>query len=202
MGIPKTRRGEKTKERLLRAAEKVFGKSGYFDASIGDITRSAKVSTGTFYIYYDSKLEIFRDLIRNLNHKMRAHIESAVAQLSGRKEVEDAGFRSFFEFLRHHRKLYRIVKQAEFIDPKLFQWYYKKIAEGYALGLEEAMNGGEFARADPELLSFALMGIADFTGMRYVLWEDSMEEQKIKDIMKLIFNGILVSDKPALIKKG
>ncbi len=191
MRVPKTTRGITTKNKLLKAAEEVFGENGYFNASISEITRKAGVSTGTFYIYYKSKKEIFEDLIINLNHELRKEISIAVKDLTKRKDVEEMGFRKFFEFLHKHKKLYRIVRQAEFINPDLFSWYYKKIAEGYSKGLEKAMENKEFKKFNSELISFALMGIADFVGMRYVLWSDEINDDIIQELMNFIFYGIL-----------
>lgn len=59
---PVTARGRRTREALLRAARDVFERDGYFDAKITDMTAGAGVSSGTFYTYFDSKEEIFRDV--------------------------------------------------------------------------------------------------------------------------------------------
>lgn len=192
MRVPKTRRGNRTKAKLLASAEKVFGDKGYWDSSVSQITRKAKVGMGTFYIYYDSKYEIFEDLIRKLNHELRKSISLAVNDLKTRKDIENKGFRAFFEFLDKHKKLYRIVRQAEYVDRELFKWYYGIIAEGYVEGLKVALNNNEVRNLDPELLSFALMGIADFIGMRYILWGDKLDNKMVDQLMDFIFNGILV----------
>jgi AcrR family transcriptional regulator len=192
MKIPKTKRGLKTKLKLLAAAEKVFGDRGYSDSSINQITRKARVGMGTFYIYYDSKSEIFVDLIKKLNHDLRKSISISVNGLSTRKEIEITGFRSFFEFLKQHKKLYRIIRQAEYVDPELFQWYYNEISKGYAEGLSVAMDSREVRRMDPELLSFELMGIADFIGMKYILWDDKLNDNMIDQVMDFILHGLLV----------
>ena len=42
---PMTARGEITRRKILDAAEEVFGKAGYYDASIAEITRSAGART-------------------------------------------------------------------------------------------------------------------------------------------------------------
>jgi hypothetical protein len=39
-------------------------------------------------------------------------------------------------------------------------------------GLARAMDARQIRRADPEQLAWCLMGIGDFLGMRWVLWED------------------------------
>ncbi len=196
MKLPKTERGEKTRQKLLRAAESVFGERGFFDASIGEITSKAGVGSGTFYIYYDSKVEVFKDVIMNLNHELRKSISVTTSHLKSRQEIESVGFREFFDFVKRHKKFYRIIRQAEYVDPELFKWYYRKIAEGYSEGLKTSMQAGEFSNNDSELISYALMGIADFVGMRYVMWGDEVDGKRFGELMHFIFNGLLNNRHP------
>ncbi|HHX88257.1 MAG TPA: helix-turn-helix transcriptional regulator, partial [Paracoccus sp.] len=60
---PRTKRGRDTQQSILRAAEAVIGAQGYASASISDITRAAGIAQGTFYIYFDSKEHVFRELV-------------------------------------------------------------------------------------------------------------------------------------------
>ncbi|HMB60996.1 MAG TPA: TetR/AcrR family transcriptional regulator, partial [Xanthomonadales bacterium] len=69
--FPKTSRGRKTREKLLRAAEYEFGERGFHAVAINDITRRAGVALGTFYVYFESKEEIFRSLVTYLSHRVR-----------------------------------------------------------------------------------------------------------------------------------
>ena len=43
-----TARGERTRQKLLEAAERIFAELGYHDASIVKITEAAGVGHGTF----------------------------------------------------------------------------------------------------------------------------------------------------------
>ena len=56
-------RRARTRKKLLDAARVVFERDGFHDARLADIVREAGVATGTFYNYYRSKEEIFRDLV-------------------------------------------------------------------------------------------------------------------------------------------
>jgi AcrR family transcriptional regulator len=56
-------RGLETRNKLLEAAEQVFGDLGFHDASIVKITEAAGVGQGTFYLYFGSKQEIFDELV-------------------------------------------------------------------------------------------------------------------------------------------
>ena len=188
----KTARGEATRARLLAAAETLFGRRGFHPTSIGDITREAGVGHGTFYLWFDSKEVIFRELVRHLSHELRATIRDAVADRTDRVEIEETGVRTFLRFVLAHRDLYRIVLEAEFVAPDLHRWYYERLAEGYAEGLSESMARGEVPRTDPETLAYALMGIAHFMGVRWVVWEGQEPPEEAMAALMSILRGALL----------
>jgi len=188
---PKGERGRRTRQQLLDAAESAFGSRGYFETSIGDITRRARVAQGTFYVYFPSKRAIFSQLVRERSRDLRRTVQEAVADLTDRRDVERAGFVAFFRYIRRHPAMYRIVRQAEFVDPGLFRWYYRRLAEGYVDGLKDAMRDGQIRRLDPEVLAYCLMGIGDFLGMRWVLWEKNGVRPAVVDaMMDFMLRGI------------
>jgi len=187
----KTPRGQRTRVKLLRAAEKVFGNVGFYEARISEITRVAGVAAGTFYLYFDSKEELLRALIRQINHDLRRALSEGTNHLTNRAEAEARGFEIFFyEFLPRHRKLYRIIKQAEFADPPIYEWYYERLAKGYARRLRAAMDQGELRDWDEHLAACALLGIADFVAMRYVFWGRGLPREKLRELMEFILLGL------------
>lgn len=188
---PITSRGQLTRQKLLAAAETVFGEKGYKGASVVEITQRAGVAQGTFYVYFPDKKAIFIELVRELNHNMRREIVEAVAGLSDRIEVERVGFRTFFRYAQEHRHLYKIVRLAESVDEDVFRWHYRRLAEGYTRGLAQAMDAGQVRRLDPESLAYCLMGISEFLGMRWVLWEgESPPDHVFESIMSFIRFGM------------
>lgn len=200
---PKGTRGQRTRQRLLDAAEAAFGRRGYFAASIVDITRQARVAQGTFYIYFPNKHAIFSELVRERSRQLRRTIQEAVRGLDDRREVERAGFLAFFRFIRRHRDMYRIVRQAEFVDPALFRWYYRRLARGYSAGLRMAAQRGQIRQIDPEVLAYCLMGIGDFLGMRWVLWENRGPRPSVTDaMMDFILNGLDSTGRSAGAARG
>lgn len=167
---PRTARGTRTRAKLLEAAEKVFAELGYSEASIVRITEAAGVAQGTFYLYFASKLEIFEELVEDLNRRVRHAMTEASAGAVTRIESERAGFRGFFEFTAEHPALYRIVREAEFVSPNALRLHYSRIVEGYISGLDAAKKSGEVGDVDPEIMAWILMGIGEMVGMRWVLW--------------------------------
>jgi AcrR family transcriptional regulator len=188
---PLTPKGEATRARLLRAAEGVFGEVAYDRASVAEITRRAGVANGTFYLYFPSKRAIYGELVRQIGHDLRRYTAETVAGLDKRVEVERRGFQAFFEFVRRHPKMYRIVRQAEFVDRDAFAEYYERFAEGYVEGIEQAMGAGELRKVDPVVLAWCLMGMGDLVGVHWILLGDGQVPDEVIDTMiDVIFGGI------------
>ncbi len=188
---PVTPKARRTREALFRAAERVFGENGYERASIADITRLAGVAHGTFYLHFRDKRSVYLALVDKLGDELRRAIAAATEQLRDRLEIEREGFRAFFRFTAEHRDLYRIVRQAEFVDEPTYRAYYDRLASAYARGLRRAMDRGEIRQMAPERLAWALMGIGDFLGMRWVLWEEEPDIDGLtEDAMDLIRGGM------------
>src|SRR4051812_16397893 len=70
------------REAIMRAATKVFARSGYFNAKVADVAREAGVADGTVYLYFKNKDDI---LVSIFNHVM----EEGVAL--GRQRLAEVG---------------------------------------------------------------------------------------------------------------
>jgi AcrR family transcriptional regulator len=197
---PVTARGQATRLRLLRSAEVVFGQKGYDGASIAEICRLADTALGSFYVYFPDKKTAFVELVDTLGARLRSELAAAVVGIRDRLEIERAGLRAFLAFAGEHRRLYRIVGQAEFVDEAVFRRYHEQLAEGYVRGLSHAMTKGELRRLDPEVLAYALMGMADFLGMRWVLWEDSPDIDRVVDTAMDLLRAGVARQEPSVAK--
>src|SRR4030095_8392838 len=93
-----TARGERTRQRLLESAERIFAELGYHDASIVKITEAAGVGQGTFYLYFQSKSRCSDKVVLALNSRVRAAMTEAAEQGTTRAERELLGFSAFFRF--------------------------------------------------------------------------------------------------------
>ncbi|MGZ4387843.1 MAG: TetR/AcrR family transcriptional regulator [Gaiellaceae bacterium] len=181
-------KGLETRRRLLDAAERVFGELGFYDASIVKITEAAGVAQGTFYLYFASKQEVFDELVRDLNARVRHAMQESAAQGGDRIEAERLGFRAYFRFTADHPAIYRIIRQAEFVSPGALRYHYEKITEGYVEGLRQAMAAGEIAEVEPEVAAWALMAMGEMLGMRWLLWEGrtEMPQEVLNELDRLI----------------
>jgi AcrR family transcriptional regulator len=191
-----TARGERTRRKLLEAAERIFADVGYHEASIVKITEAAGVGQGTFYLYFESKKAVFDELVLDLNARVRHAMTEAAERGTTRAERELLGFGAFFRFTAEHPALYRIIRQAEFVSPETLVVHYERLTAGYVSGLRAAMDGGEVAAGDPEVLAWSLMGIGELVGMRWILWngEHEMPEAVFDELARIIVRALGAKD--------
>ncbi|WP_114227543.1 MULTISPECIES: TetR/AcrR family transcriptional regulator [Sphingomonas] len=193
---PRTARGERTLRKILDAARHEFGERGFGETSIVGITARAKVALGTFYTYFDSKEAVFRALVRDMSEQVRDTVAPSFGEGADALDAERRALVSFLGFVRDNKAVYRIIDEAEFVDPDGFRQHYVTTAERIARRLQSGAERGEAApEQDPlerEVRAWALMGVNVFLGLRFGVWGDEPPEQVAAAASRLIRDGLAV----------
>jgi AcrR family transcriptional regulator len=183
-----------TRERLLSAAEHLFGERSYQRTSVAGICARAGIATGSFYLHFNSKADIFAAVVRRINADLRAAMTAALEQAPGDQRArERASFGAFFETLSRRPWIDRIVRESEFVDPGLFREYYERLARGYARGVRHAQLAGEVdARYDPEVIAYLYTGVGNFIGMRWADWTagGQVPADVLDDVLEVLARGL------------
>lgn len=111
---PLTQRGRTTRDKLLRAAREVFGRESFGDVRITDITTQAGVASGTFYTYFDSKQEIFREVAAGVLEEMSVapRLSPGEAELRPIQQIE-LSTRRYFESVRRNARIARSIEEVQ-----------------------------------------------------------------------------------------
>jgi AcrR family transcriptional regulator len=194
--MPKTERGRRTLRALLDAAAEEFGEKGFHEASISQITRRAGTAIGSFYTYFDSKEAIFTALVRDLSGQVRDFVGPRIVVEANQVDAERAGQRAYLEFVRHHKQIYRIIDEAEFVDPATYREHYTNTAGRIAARLAAGQARGEVSEGSAEIRAWALMGINVFLGLRFGVWgEDDFDPAEVSRVAgDFIAHGIAPRD--------
>jgi AcrR family transcriptional regulator len=191
---PRTARGERTLRKILDAALEEFGEKGFSDGSIVGITNRASVALGTFYTYFDSKEEVFRALVRDMSAQVRDQVAPALEQAADALDGERRALQSFLEFVGEHREVYRIIDEAEFVDPEGFRKHYVTTAERIAARLQAGKDRGEVVATDSplatEVEAWAIMGMNVFLGLRFGVWGKEAPAEVTRVANGLIRRGL------------
>ncbi|OAN65953.1 TetR/AcrR family transcriptional regulator [Sphingomonas sp. TDK1] len=189
--VPRTERGRRTLRAILDAAAAEFGEKGFHEGSISGITRRAGVALGSFYTYFDSKDAVFRALVRDMSDQVREHVGPALRGARDQIDAERAALLAFIRFAREHKEIYRIVDEAEFVDPASFRHHYASTAERIAARLRAGAERGEIRDDVSEIHAWAIMGMNVFLGLRYSVWDEGTPPEAIAEVVaQLLARGI------------
>ena len=185
-----------TRAALMRAAELAVGEKGYEGASVADITAKAEVGSGTFYNYFESRQDLFDQLLPKVGREMLEFIQQRSARGKDEFEREELRLHAFFAFLEIRPEFYRILYEAEVFAPAAFRAHMATVTKGYTRLLSKARQTGELQnRSDDELevISIMLLGIRHYLCMNYARRDGGTVQPStsvISAYMRLIRNGL------------
>lgn len=148
------------REKLLRAARKVFAEKGLGAATARDIVRETDLASGTFYNYFTDKHEVFRALIGELADKARAVVREQ-RQVPGRtlEQRVEAAYLAYFELVVEERELFEVLRRnaglvSVVTDDEIFE---AGIRELFA-DLVQWEQAGDLPPLDLDYLATAMVG--------------------------------------------
>jgi len=191
---PRTARGERTLRKILDAALEEFGEKGFAEGSIVGITRRARVALGTFYTYFDSKEAVYSALVRGLSEQIRICVAPALSAATDSLDAERRALVAYLQFVETHKQVYRLVDEAETVDPEGFRRHYEVTVERIRARLAAGIDAGELRR-DPspigtEAAAWALMGANVFLGLRFGVWGEGDPEEVAGVMSRLLEHGL------------
>jgi TetR/AcrR family transcriptional regulator, fatty acid metabolism regulator protein len=190
--------GPDKRERILRAAIKVFARKGFYATRVSEIAKAAGVADGTIYLYFKNKddvlISIFTDRIGKLLAVLRAEIASAQgAEEKLRRVIELQlglleGQRDLAEVITVNlRQSSRLMKQY---GTPLFMEYLEVIATVIAEGQRDGVLRSD---VHPLLISRALWGALDGVALTWALGnpEPGHLKKSAHHMSRLFLEGLL-----------
>ena len=194
---PRSRKGAQTRARLLDAAKHVFEGSGFLEARISDIAEQAGLSHGSFYHYFDSKEQIFREVAATQEALLTVPANDDVdpASLSERERIFRAN-RLYLERDRDNAKIMGVIEEVSRYDAPVNearmrrQKHFADRAERAVRRLQEA--GRASAEVNPEIAALALGSMVARTAELWLVedWGDYELDAVAEQLTLRWANGI------------
>ena len=187
------------RESILRAATRVFARSGYFNSKVADIAREADVADGTVYLYFKSKEEILHSIFDQ-------NMAEAIA--SGRVLIEklrDPGEKLRRIAMLHLERLgadrdLAVVFQVELRGSTKFMREFSAAGFAEYLGLlrktfEEGQRSGLFRKdLNAKLVSKILFGALDEMATNWIISKRKYKLEPMAEVVMDVFlNGVSAS---------
>ena len=94
---PKRRRREETRQKLLDAATEVFARHGYERATVDEIVREAGFSKGAFYVHFESKEDLFWEMLQDRIAMLQEALRQAIDMSAPAAENERRILQTLFD---------------------------------------------------------------------------------------------------------
>ena len=158
-----TPRGKERRAQLIEYATERFARHGYHPTSVADIVDGLGVGKGVFYWYFESKEELFVEILRTAQRDMRRRQQRAIADVADPVQRIELGIRAAVEWMAEHNDLRRLFEfartEAAFI-PSMQAGQSVLVADA-VVHLKEAIVEGRIPDRDPEALALAILGVAN-----------------------------------------
>ena len=145
------RRKEDRPQEITNAALEVFAENGYAAARVTDVAERAGVSKGLLYLYFRTKEDLFKAVIRSF---VSPRIDALTSEIEGTELSAEEYFRGpFLEFARQvpkspARVLVRLMIAEGAKHPDLTDWYRENVVAHGLSALrtlvERGVRNGEF----------------------------------------------------------
>lgn len=115
-----TPKGERARAELIRAARTVFERMGYIDARVSDVVKEARMAHGSFYTYFESKLEVFQAVLTDMSKDFDEAVAHGAEDVPGDTVMNlERANRRYLETYRQHAKMMMLYDQVATIDPEI-----------------------------------------------------------------------------------
>ena len=202
---PATSEQQKSQRRdeIIAAAKKVFARKGFHDTTIADIAKEAELAYGSVYWYFDSKDDLFRQLIAVEEYGLRTHVAVALAKSGTQFGFAEAPFRASlratFEFFDANpataKLLFRDAYSLDSRFDKQLGGIYERFIDDIEMLIAAAQNRGDVLAAPPRLVAYMLTALIGHMAHRRLSTDDGISASEAADlVVALVVKGLRPSE--------
>jgi len=177
--LPATER----RRQLLVVAAQTFGTEGYHGASMNDIAKAAGVTKPVVYQHFDSKHELFLELLRTVGAEVETVVGDALdTDLDPRLMIENA-LRAYFRYFEDHRHSFGMVFGDGVLGEPDFAAERRGLEHNLALRISEQIDIAGVDRTGRRVIAHGIVGLCE-GAVRYCL--DAEQPPDVDALVELV----------------
>jgi AcrR family transcriptional regulator len=150
---------------LLEVALGVFANRGYHQASMDDVAEAAGVTKPVLYQHFNSKRELYLELLEDVGNQLRQAVIHATAAAAGPHQQVEAGFAAYFGFVAEHASAFRLLFAGA--DDDEFARVGRRVQEAMAEAVADLITA-DLDAEHRRLLAHGVVGLAEGTSRHWV----------------------------------
>lgn len=185
------------RERIIAAAKEVFRAKGLEKAKIADITKTAGIALGTFYLYFPSKFAVLPEIALQLVNRLMEDVPKGFDPEASLEDKLEHIADGIFRRLDEDREVYAILLAGLIPTPFSKHWdhsyqpFYEWVSDFLA---EYQAKGMIRANIDTMRTAKLFLGIIESTAEQLFIFNDPSEEEvrlQKQELMEFIKHAIL-----------
>jgi AcrR family transcriptional regulator len=192
-----TQRGQERRRQLLDYATVRFAENGYHPTSVAEIVTGLGVGKGVFYWYFQSKEELFLEILKEAQTDLRRTQQQAIADVDDPIRRIELGIRATTDWSGAHRDFYKLTQFAateERFAPALRKGQEIAIRDTVK-HVNDGINRGLIRDIDPDYIAHAILGVTSQL-VRTFIHERGENPDGVADAaIAFILDGILSGDR-------
>jgi AcrR family transcriptional regulator len=190
-----TARGRVRRQQILDEAARLFAGRGYHPTSVAEIVESLGVGKGVFYWYFESKEDLFLEILASSSQDLRRLQQAAIGDEPDPLCRIELGIRASLEWFREHRHLFNLSQFAA--TEERFAVVLRQndavAIDDVTRHLKEAMADGRIPDQDPAMLAHALVGATRHLARTYLYHGDEPVETVAEVAVRFVMGGLTAS---------
>jgi AcrR family transcriptional regulator len=188
---------------IVNAGIRIFSRKGFNRCSVEDILQEAHVARATFYSYFDSKKDLFVELVDGILNNM---FEIAARELGGipqsldeLKEKTRNAILELYKFFSENWDFSAIyIKEVMGMNPeidyRIVEWQ-QRVAEMVKLLLNQGIEKGIFRNMDVDIVSTVVAGVPQHVGLQLFMLNKEVDLNRLADaVTDYLIYGLAARD--------
>ena len=187
-----TSRGRERRQQILDESARLFAERGYHPTSVAEIVESLGVGKGVFYWYFESKEDLFLEILASSSQDLRRLQQSAIGDEPDPLRRIEVGIRTSLQWFRDNRHLFNLSQFAA--TEERFAGILRQndavAIDDITRHLKEAMADGSIPDQDPTMLAHALVGATRHLARTYLYHGDEPVELVAEVAVRFVMGGL------------
>ena len=183
------------KQIITQVAQNIFSKHGLLKTTVDEIAKAARMGKASLYHYFQSKEEIFKEVVEQENRFLKEKIREAVNRETTPQKKMKIYILKKMEYLNELANIHSALKDEYLENYAFIEKIRMKNSREELFTIREILQDGEdkgiFEINDIELTAFAI--VSALKGLEYP-WSINISfpeiESNIDTLLEILFNGI------------
>ena len=181
---------------ITQGARKIFSRYGFLKTTVEEIAKAARMGKASLYHYFESKEDIFREVVEQEHRFLTEKIQEAIRKVDAPQKKISAYVKTRMKHLNELANIHSALKD-DYLDHYAFieeirERNFRQEIETIQAILKEGVQKGVFVIRDIKLTSFSI--ISALKGLEYP-WTVKTPlpevEKNIDKLLDVLFNGIV-----------